>query len=114
MAKDIRFKEDARAKLVKGANTVADAVKVTLGPKGKNVILQKQYGEPQIINDGVTIAKDVILEDPLENAGAKLVIQASSKTNERREKAVFYNLILEVHTMTSVIISCPYIPTLLK
>lgn len=82
MAKDIRFKEDARAKLVKGANTVADAVKVTLGPKGKNVILQKQYGEPQIINDGVTIAKDVILEDPLENAGAKLVIQASSKTND--------------------------------
>lgn len=82
MAKEIRFKEDAREKLVKGANTVANAVKVTLGPKGKNVLLQKQYGEPQIVNDGVTIAKDVILEDPLENAGAKLVIQASSKTND--------------------------------
>lgn len=82
MAKDIKFKENARAALVKGANVVADAVKVTLGPKGRNVVLQKQYGEPQIVNDGVTIAKDVILEDPLENAGAKLVIQASSKTND--------------------------------
>lgn len=82
MAKDIKFKENARASLVKGANVVADAVKVTLGPKGRNVVLQKQYGEPQIVNDGVTIAKDVILEDPLENAGAKLVIQASSKTND--------------------------------
>lgn len=82
MAKDIKFKENARMALVKGANVVADAVKVTLGPKGRNVVLQKQYGEPQIVNDGVTIAKDVILEDPLENAGAKLVIQASSKTND--------------------------------
>lgn len=82
MAKEIKFKEDAREKLVKGANIVADSVKVTLGPKGRNVVLQKQYGEPQIVNDGVTIAKDVILEDCLENAGAKLVIQASSKTNE--------------------------------
>lgn len=82
MAKEIRFKEDARAKLVKGANIVADSVKVTLGPKGRNVVLQKQYGEPQIVNDGVTIAKDVILEDCLENAGAKLVIQASSRTND--------------------------------
>lgn len=82
MAKEIKFKEDARVKLAKGANTVADAVKVTLGPKGRNVVLQKQYGEPTIVNDGVTIAKDVILEDLLENAGARLVIQASSKTND--------------------------------
>lgn len=82
MAKEIKFKEDARYKLAKGANIVANAVKVTLGPKGRNVVLQKQYGEPQIVNDGVTIAKDVILEDVLENAGAKLVIQASSKTND--------------------------------
>lgn len=82
MAKEIKFKEDAREKLVKGANIVADAVKVTLGPKGRNVVLQKQYGEPSIVNDGVTIAKDVILDDVLENAGAKLVIQASSKTND--------------------------------
>lgn len=82
MAKEVKFKEDARSSLVKGANIVADAVKVTLGPKGRNCVLQKQYGEPQIVNDGVTIAKDVILEDPLENAGAKLIIQASSKTND--------------------------------
>ena len=82
MAKEIKFNEDARTKLAKGVNTVANAVKITLGPKGKNCLLQKQYGEPQIVNDGVTIAKDVILEDVLENAGAKLVIQASSKTND--------------------------------
>lgn len=82
MAKEIKFNEEARAKLAKGVNTVADAVKITLGPKGKNCLLQKQYGEPTIVNDGVTIAKDVILEDVLENAGAKLVIQASSKTND--------------------------------
>jgi chaperonin GroEL len=82
MAKEVKFKEDAREKLVRGANIVANSVKVTLGPKGRNVVLQKQYGEPQIVNDGVTIAKDVILEDALENAGAKLVIQASSKTND--------------------------------
>jgi chaperonin GroEL len=82
MAKEIKFKEEARKKLVNGANIVADTVKVTLGPKGRNVVLQKQHGEPTIVNDGVTIAKDVILEDVLENAGAKLVIQASSKTND--------------------------------
>lgn len=82
MAKKLAFKEDARLSLVKGINAVADAVKVTLGPKGRNCLLQKQYGEPQIVNDGVTIAKDVILEDVLENAGAKLVIQASSRTND--------------------------------
>lgn len=82
MAKEIKFNEEAREKLSRGVNTVANAVKITLGPKGKNCLLQKQYGEPQIVNDGVTIAKDVILEDVLENAGAKLVIQASSKTND--------------------------------
>lgn len=82
MAKTVKFKEDARQKLAKGVNIVADAVKVTLGPKGRNVVLQKQYGEPTIVNDGVTIAKDIILEDNLENAGAKLIIQASSKTND--------------------------------
>lgn len=82
MAKEIRFKEDAKSKLVNGANIVANAVKVTLGPKGRNVVLQKEYGDPQIVNDGVTIAKDIELEDKLENAGAKLVIQASSKTND--------------------------------
>lgn len=82
MAKEIKFKSQAREKLVKGVNIVADSVKVTLGPKGRNCILQKQHGEPKIVNDGVTIAKDVILEDLLENAGAKLIIQASSKTND--------------------------------
>ena len=82
MTKEIKFSTEARERLVNGANIVANAVKVTLGPKGRNVVLQKEYGEPQIVNDGVTIAKDVILDDYLENAGAKLVIQASSKTND--------------------------------
>ena len=82
MAKDIKFKEDARDSLVKGVNIVADAVKVTLGPKGRNAVLQKQYGEPQIVNDGVTIAKEIELSDAFENMGARLVKEVSTKTND--------------------------------
>ncbi|MDD3594552.1 MAG: chaperonin GroEL [Candidatus Gastranaerophilales bacterium] len=82
MAKSIVFSEDARKSLVKGVDAVADAVKVTLGPKGRNVILDKKFGGPQIVNDGVTIAKEIELKDPLENAGAQLVKEVSSKTND--------------------------------
>ena len=82
MAKKIVYGEESRASLIKGVNAVADAVKVTLGPKGKNVIIDKEYGDPQIINDGVSIAKEIELEDPVENAGAKLVIAAASKAND--------------------------------
>ena len=82
MNKKIVYGEEARAALVKGVDAVADVVKVTLGPKGKNVIVDKEYGDPQIINDGVSIAKEVELEDPAENAGARLVISAASKANE--------------------------------
>ena len=82
MAKRIIFDEDARKGLLKGIDAVADAVKVTLGPKGRNVILEKKFGAPQIVNDGVTIAKEIELEDPLENSGAQLLKEVSSKTND--------------------------------
>lgn len=82
MAKKIIFDTDAREALLKGVNEVADAVKVTLGPKGRNVIIGKKYGSPQIVNDGVTIAKEIELACPLENAGAQLLKDVSSKTND--------------------------------
>ena len=82
MSKKIVYGEEARKALINGVNAVADAVKVTIGPKGRNVIIEKEYGSPQIINDGVSIAKEVELEDPIENSGAKLVIDVASKTND--------------------------------
>ncbi|MBQ3819148.1 molecular chaperone GroEL, partial [bacterium] len=82
MAKKIVFNEDARKSLLNCIDAVADAVKVTLGPKGRNVILEKKYGAPQIVNDGVTIAKEIELKDGLENAGAQLLKEVSSKTND--------------------------------
>ncbi len=82
MAKKIIFSEDARKALMTGIDAVADTVKVTLGPKGRNVILEKKFGAPQIVNDGVTIAKEIELKDELENAGAQLIKEVSSKTND--------------------------------
>ncbi|MBR5304681.1 MAG: chaperonin GroEL [Candidatus Gastranaerophilales bacterium] len=82
MAKKVVFDTDARESLLKGVNAVADAVKVTLGPKGRNVIIEKKFGAPQIVNDGVTIAKEIELKDGLENAGAQLLKEVSSKTND--------------------------------
>ena len=82
MAKDIKFSEDARAAMLRGVDKLADTVKVTLGPKGRNVVLEKSYGSPLITNDGVTIAKDIELEDHFENMGAKLVSEVASKTND--------------------------------
>jgi chaperonin GroEL len=82
MAKDLLFREDARKKLEKGVNTLADAVKITLGPKGRNVVIEKSYGSPTITNDGVTIAREIELEDPFENLGAQLVKEVATKTND--------------------------------
>ena len=82
MAKDIIFKEEARRNLERGVNAVASAVKVTLGPKGRNVVLEKKFGSPTITKDGVTVAKDIELTDHLENVGAKLLIEIASKTND--------------------------------
>jgi len=82
MAKQIRFAEEARQSLVKGVNTLAKAVVTTLGPKGRNVALDKKWGAPQVIHDGVTVAKEIELEEPFENMGAQLVKEAASKTND--------------------------------
>lgn len=82
MAKQILFNEEARRSLERGVNALADAVKVTLGPKGRNVVLEKKFGAPIITNDGVTIARDIELEDPFENMGAQLVKEVSIKTND--------------------------------
>ncbi|WP_086350351.1 chaperonin GroEL [Candidatus Enterococcus clewellii] len=82
MAKEIKFAEDARAAMLRGVDILADTVKVTLGPKGRNVVLEKSYGSPLITNDGVTIAKEIELEDHFENMGAKLVSEVASKTND--------------------------------
>ncbi|MGH2067110.1 TCP-1/cpn60 chaperonin family protein, partial [Aerococcus sp. L_4] len=82
MSKDIKFSEDARQSMVRGIDILADTVKVTLGPKGRNVVLDQSYGSPLITNDGVTIAKEIELEDKFEDMGAKLVAEVASKTND--------------------------------
>jgi len=82
MAKDLKFNLESRDLLKKGVNTLADAVKVTLGPKGRNVVIEKKYGAPQVTKDGVTVAKEVELKDPFENMGAQLVKEVASKTND--------------------------------
>ena len=82
MAKEIKYSKDARSAMLNGVNKLADAVKITLGPKGRNVVLEKSYGSPLITNDGVTIAKEIELEDKFENMGAKLVYEVANNTNE--------------------------------
>lgn len=82
MAKEIQFREDARKSMERGINILADTVKVTLGPKGRNVVLDKKFGSPLITNDGVTIAREIELEDPFENMGAQLVKEVATKTND--------------------------------
>ena len=81
-AKDVKFGDDARAKMLKGVNVLADAVKVTLGPKGRNVVLDKSFGAPTVTKDGVSVAKEIELEDKFENMGAQLVKEVASKTND--------------------------------
>lgn len=83
MAKKLSFREESRKKLVEGINVVANAVKITLGPKGRNVVLERSYGAPEIVNDGVTIARDIVLEDPEMNVGAKLVQEVASKSDNK-------------------------------
>nr|MCH9713126.1 chaperonin GroEL [Cyanobacteriota bacterium] len=82
MAKLVSFSDESRAALERGVNALADAVRVTIGPKGRNVVLEKSFGAPEIVNDGVTIAKEIELEDPFENVGAKLIQQVASKTKD--------------------------------
>ncbi len=82
MAKDIVYREDARAAVLRGVNALADAVKVTLGPRGRNVVLDKKYGSPVITKDGVTVAKEIDLKDPMENLGARMLREVASKTSD--------------------------------
>src|SRR6186713_3630703 len=82
MPKIIEFDEEARRGLERGMNQLADAVRVTLGPKGRNVVLDKKYGAPTITNDGVTIAREIDLEDPFENLGAQLLKEVATKTDD--------------------------------
>ena len=82
MAKELKYNETARRDLERGVNIIADAVKITLGPKGRNVVLEKKYGSPTITNDGVTIAREIEVEDPFENAGVQLLKEVATKTND--------------------------------
>lgn len=81
-AKQLLFDEEARRSLMRGVDALANAVKVTLGPRGRNVVIDKKFGPPTIINDGVTIAKEIELEDPFENMGAQIVKEVATKTND--------------------------------
>src|ERR671928_749931 len=81
-AKDLVYDEVARRALERGVNALADTVKVTLGPRGRNVVLEKKFGSPSVVSDGVTIAKEISVEDPFENMGAQLVREVASKTND--------------------------------
>src|SRR6185295_2386360 len=82
MAKDIVYREDARSAILRGVNALADAVRVTLGPRGRNVILDKKWGSPTITKDGVTVAKEIDLKEPMENLGARMVREVASKTSD--------------------------------
>src|SRR5690606_2766418 len=82
MSKQIKFSKDARTAMLEGVNILCDAVKVTIGPKGRNVVLDKGYGSPLITNDGVTIAKEIELQDKFQDMGAKLVYEVANKTND--------------------------------
>ena len=90
-AKRVSFKEDSRQKLVAGINKVADAVRVTLGPKGRNVVLERNYGAPEIVNDGVTIAREISLSDPEENVGARLVQEVAGKSDSKVRLSYLFN-----------------------
>src|ERR1700758_1705111 len=82
-AKDVKFGADAREKMLRGVNVLANAVKVTLGPKGRNVVLDKSFGAPRSTKDGVTVAKEIELEDKFENMGAQMIREVASKTNDK-------------------------------
>src|SRR6476660_7679810 len=81
-AKEVKFSQDARERMLRGVDILANAVRVTLGPKGRNVIIEKSYGAPRITKDGVTVAKEIELQDKFENMGAQMVREVASKTND--------------------------------
>ena len=87
MAKLLSFSDESRSALERGVDALADAVRVTIGPKGRNVVLEKKFGAPDIVNDGDSIAREIELDDPFENLGAKLMQQVSAKTKDKAEAA---------------------------
>ena len=107
MVKELKFSEDARQSMKVGVDKLANAVKITLGPKGRNVVLDRKFGSPLITNDGVSIAKEIELEDPYENMGAKLVAEVANKTNEiagdGTTTAIFEVSSLEANTIPLVV-----------
>src|SRR5438045_7648169 len=107
MAKQIVFNEEARRELKRGVDVLADAVKVTLGPKGRNVVLDKKFGSPTITNDGVTIARDIELEDPFENMGAQLVKEVATKTDDVAGDGTTTAVVLAPSMITEGIRNCP-------
>src|SRR6185503_20196608 len=100
MAKQLKFSDEARQALLKGIETVAKAVVTTLGPKGRNIALDKKWGAPNIVHDGVSVAKEIDLADPFENMGAQLVKEAASKTNDNAGDGTTTSTLL-AHKMTS-------------
>ena len=108
-AKDIRFSEDARGKVLRGVNLLADAVTVTLGPKGRNVILEKSWGSPTVTKDGVSVAKEIQLEDKFENMGAQMVKEVASKTSDLAGDGTTTATVLH-----SGILTIPLLPTCRK
>ena len=111
MAKNITFNTDARAKLAKGVNTLADAVTVTMGPKGRYVALQRSFGAPTITNDGVSVAKEIELEDNIENMGAQLVKEVATKTNDTVGDGTTTATLLAQLSLTTVCATLPLAPT---
>ena len=102
MAKLIKFDAEARAAMMRGVNILADTVKVTLGPKGRNVVMDKSYGAPRITKDGVSVAKEIDLEDKFENMGAQMVKEVASKTNEEAGDGTTTATILAQAIVTAV------------
>jgi chaperonin GroEL len=105
MTKIIAFNEESRRALERGINALADAVKITLGPRGRNVLLEKKFGVPQIVNDGITVAKEIELEDPLENTGARLIQEVASKTKSITSAFLTIPSMLSSETFTPKLIA---------
>ena len=106
MAKQIEFEEEARRSLKKGIDALADAVKTTLGPKGRNVALDKKWGSPTVTHDGVTVAKEIELEDPFQNMGAQLLKEAATKTNDIAGDGTTTATVLASRTSQPALIRC--------
>jgi len=111
MAKQIIFAEDARAKIKSGIDQMAKAVRVTLGPKGRSVVIEKKFGSPLVIDDGVTIAKEIELEDKFENMGAQLIREVASKTNDVAGDGTTTPLCLRTRWLPKASKTSPPVPT---